>query len=66
MGIDTAFFISAISRKPSALIATAPPASAASAIYDIKPRLAKGLPGAAWQETINPLRKRSKTVPVKI
>ena len=65
IGIDTAFLISEISFKPSALIATAPPASAASAIYDIKPRLANGLPGAAWQETIKPFRNRSNAAPVK-
>jgi hypothetical protein len=66
IGIETAFLISEISRKPSALIATAPPASAASAMYDINPRFANGLSGAAWQETINPLRKRSNAAPFKI
>jgi hypothetical protein len=28
-------------------------------MYDIKPRFASGLPGDAWQETINPFRNLS-------
>jgi hypothetical protein len=34
-------------------------------MYDIKPRFASGLPGDAWQETINPFRNLFNTEFVK-